>query len=634
MSEILDKINGPQDLQQLSPAALKQLAEEIRHHITHSVSKNGGHLASNLGAVEVSIAMHYVFNFAKDKLLWDVGHQCYAHKILTGRKEQFEHLRQRDGLSGFPSPAESEYDPFSVGHAGTAVPTAVGMALGAKHKKSDEKIVAFVGDASMVNGTSFEGLNNLNLVKRQLLVVLNDNSMAIDVTQGGIARFLSKVRLTHTYEDIRKTTDNMLEHLPLIGQKMEGAIHNLTKTVRLAVTPNRLFESMNIPYFGPVDGHDISSLIKVFRALKDLNSPAILHVYTKKGKGYSPADDDPTRFHSTGPFEMNGSIEPATRGKYTFTDAFGDAIVDLADKDDKVVAITAAMPDGTGLNNFRKKNPDRYYDVGIAESAAVDIGGGLAKQGMKPVMAIYSTFLQRGFDHMFQEFSLQDLPGVFCIDRSGVVGNDGPTHHGLCDIGYARMLPNFVVAAPANGAEMRAALEFALDCGKPVALRYPRDGVTDEQVELAGCDAPFEMGKSVTVREGSSDIIIAAVGPMVVESLKAAEQLAEEGIDVTVVNARFAKPVDESLVSKIGEGKCIITVEDHGAACGFGSALMERVSQRFATDGFENLGRIVNLAGPDEFIRAGARKVQLDEMGVTAERIAETVRRINAKGNL
>ncbi|MCK5000808.1 MAG: 1-deoxy-D-xylulose-5-phosphate synthase, partial [Anaerohalosphaera sp.] len=441
MSELLNKINSPQDMRLLSVEELKKLAQEVRDHITHSVSQTGGHLASNLGVVDLTIAMHYVFDFFDDKLLWDVGHQCYAHKILTGRKDEFENLRKRDGLSGFPSPDESPYDLFSVGHAGTALATAVGMALGAQHKGTNEKVVALVGDASIVNGVSFEALNNMSLVKRQLLVVLNDNSMAIDVTQGAIAKFLSKVRLTHTYEDMRKTTHNILEHLPVIGGRMEGAIKNFTRTLRMAVSPNRLFESMNIPYFGPVDGHDIGSLVKLFRAISELNRPVILHVYTKKGKGFTPADDDPRKYHSTGPFDINGETGGGAKASRTFTEAFADALVELAEKDERIVAITAAMSDGTGLGKFREKFGDRYYDVGIAESVAVDIAAGLAKQGLKPVVCIYSTFLQRSFDQIFQEVSLQDLPIVFCIDRCGLVGNDGPTHHGMMDIGFLRMMP-------------------------------------------------------------------------------------------------------------------------------------------------------------------------------------------------
>jgi 1-deoxy-D-xylulose-5-phosphate synthase len=632
MTQLLDKINGPEDLRSLSVKDLAALASEIREYITHSVSRTGGHLASGLGVVELAIAMHYVFDFKKDRLLLDVGHQCYAHKILTGRKEQFAALRQRSGISGFPSPAESQYDPFYVGHAGTSIATAIGMALGAQYNQTDEKIVVLVGDASIVNGLSFEALNNLGLVKRQLLILLNDNSMAIDVTQGAIAKFLSKVRLSHTYEDLRRTTRNILEHLPVIGKRVEEALENFKKTLRMAITPSRLFESLNIPYFGPVDGHDIGSLIQLFGAMNHLDRPAILHVYTKKGKGFTPAGEDPCKFHSTGPFELNGKVTIFPKKGRTFTEAFADALVALAAKDDRIIAITAAMPDGTGLGKFRDRFGDRYYDVGIAESVAVDIAAGLAKQGRKPIVCIYSTFLQRSYDQIFQEVALQNLPVIFCIDRSGVVGDDGPTHHGMMDIGFLRMLPNMVLAAPASEAEVKAALDFAVGLDRPVAIRYPRDIVPDGQGGLAGCQSPFELGKSVTVRQGSSDVVIVALGSILTEAVKAADVLAAESTDVSVVNARFAKPIDDEIVSLFYDKKNIITVEDHGLACGFGSALLEAVAKKSLdhkrnTDS-DNMGTIVTLGGPDRFIQVGSRRIQLDEMGASAERIVETVKAV------
>lgn len=628
MSKLLDTINSPSDLRGLSVAELGMLAEEIRDHITHSVSVTGGHLASNLGVVDLTIALHYVFDFKTDRLLWDVGHQCYAHKMLTGRKDDFARLRQQDGLSGFPNPAESEYDVFSVGHAGTAIPTALGMALGAQQKGTDEKIVALVGDASIVNGVSFEGLNNLGLAKRQMLIVLNDNSMAIDVTEGAFAKFLSKVRLSHTYEDIRRRTDKILDHLPVIGKKMEGAIHGFTKTLRMAITPSRLFESMNVPYFGPVDGHDIGSLIKLFKGFKHLDRPAILHVYTRKGKGFSPADDNPSKFHSTGPFDKkdgNGFKKP---GNKTYTQVFGEAIVALAENDKRIVAITAAMTDGTGLGGFREKFPDRYYDVGIAESIGVDVAAGLARQGLKPVVCFYSTFLQRAFDQIFQEVSLQNLPVVFCIDRSGVVGDDGPTHHGLLDIGYLRCLPNLEVITPSGGAELKAALGYAFDSNKPIAIRYPKDSVADEDMTGGGDKPAFESGKSVVLRDTDCDVVLAGCGSVVVEALAAADTLAGEGVKVGVIDARFAKPLDERIVSLYFEGKTIITIEDHSIACGFGSAVMEAIAAKTRTGVVEKSGKIVCLGGPDEFIKAAKRPVQLEIMGVSADAIARVVREL------
>ncbi|MBN1127282.1 MAG: 1-deoxy-D-xylulose-5-phosphate synthase [Sedimentisphaerales bacterium] len=628
MSNILDQIRGPEDLKNLTVEQLESLAEEIRAFITQSVSQTGGHLASNLGVVDVTIAMHRVFDFRKDKLLWDVGHQCYAHKILTGRREAFTGLRQLDGLSGFPSPQESPYDQFFVGHAGTSIATAIGMALGADHAGTDEKVVAFVGDASIVNGLSFEALNNLSLVKRQMLIVLNDNSMAIDITPGAMASFLSRVRLSHTYEDIRKTTRSILEHLPLIGRPMEGALENFKKTLRMQISPSRLFESLNIPYFGPVDGHDISSLIELFEAVGNLDQPAILHVYTRKGKGFTPADNNPTKFHSTGPFVINGDDASVKKGARSYTTAFGDALMEAAETNDKILAITAAMPDGTGLVKFRKKFPDRFYDVGIAESVAVDIAAGLAKQGFRPFVCIYSTFLQRGIDQVFQEVALQNLPVVFCIDRAGLVGNDGPTHHGTMDIGFLRMLPNLVLVSPVCESEMQHAVAFAAAADYPVAIRYPRDVIPNGRIEEICSLHPFALGQSLTIRQGGDTVVLVALGSLVSVAFDAAEMLAEQGVEATVINARFAKPVDQRILKLWQQGSTIITMEDHTLACGFGSAVQEAAGQFHlvsASDESAGPGRILNLAIGDSFLRAGPRKWQLDSVGLSPKRIFEMV---------
>ena len=623
MSELLDKINNPKDLHLFSVDELQELSDQMRHFITHSVSQTGGHLASNLGVIELTVAMHYVFDFTEDKLLWDVGHQCYAHKILTGRKDKFDKLRQSGGISGFPNPNESAYDQFTVGHAGTSIPTALGMALGAQQKKTDEKIVAIVGDASIVNGVSFEALNNLGLCKRQMLIVLNDNSMAIDETPGSVAKFLSRIRLSHTYDDMKRSANNLLEHLPLIGRRMENALESVKKTLRMAVSPNKLFESLNIPYFGPIDGHDIGTMIEVLRTLANFDGPAMLHVYTRKGKGYSPADSNPSKYHSTGPFEINGESTHCSKPSVTFTKAFADALVNCARQDDKIIAITAAMTDGTGLGRFRKEFPQRFYDVGIAESVAVDIAAGLARQGLKPVVCIYSTFLQRAYDQIFQEVSLQNLPVVFCIDRAGAVGNDGPTHHGMMDIGFIRMMPNMIVLCPSCNAEVEEALKFALSCGKPVAIRYPKDAVPNDGIDTSECRQPFETAKSVTLKHGQSDIVLAACGSVLDQAVKAADILAAEGIDATVINARFAKPIDKALCSMVIDGKTVITVEDHGLAGGFGSALGEMVT---AARPEKISGCLISLGAKDEYIDVDTRINQLERFDVSAQKIADTAR--------
>ncbi len=645
MSKLLEQINSPADVKRLSIPELKELAEEIRQFILDSVSKTGGHLASNLGVVELTLALHSVFDFKTDKLLWDVGHQCYTHKIITGRKEKFDRLRHYDGISGFPNPAESEYDQFAVGHAGTSIATAIGLALAeqiktqnraecsdppapdTEHKTQNESnIVAMVGDASIVNGTSFEALNNLGLVKRQLLIVLNDNSMAIDATVGAMAKYFSRVRLSQTYEGLRKTTNNILEHMPVIGKSVEETIERLKRSIRMVLPASQMFESMHIPYFGPVAGHDIGSLIELFEAMGHLNHPAILHVYTKKGKGFHPADQGPSKFHSTGPFKINGDTVEKAAGPSgrSFTNAFGEHLTELAEKDDKIVAITSAMCDGTGLMEFSKKFPGRFYDVGIAESAAVDVAAGMAKNGLKPVVCIYSTFLQRSYDHIFQEVALQNLPVIFCIDRAGFVGSDGPTHHGLMDIGFLRMMPNLVLTAPANDIEMKLALEFALSEDKPVVIRYPKEIVPPKEFVRAACAKPFTLGKSVTVkRSKSSAVAVVSYGNVLTEALKAAALLAKEKIAIDVVNGRFAAPVDDKIISLLDQGKSIVTVEDHSIACGFGSAVLELAAAKgCSTESIRLLG------APRRFIGHNSRDVQLMEAGANAETITETVRKI------
>jgi 1-deoxy-D-xylulose-5-phosphate synthase len=628
----LDQVNGPADLKKLPVPKLEALAAEIRQLILKCVSQTGGHLASNLGAVELTLALHYAFDFQQDKLLWDVGHQCYTHKIITGRKAAFERLRQRGGLSGFPNPKESPYDQFMVGHAGTSIATAVGMALAEQLKatspeyRSSPRIVAVVGDASIVNGNSFEALNNLGLVKRQLLIVLNDNSMAIDPTVGAVSKYFSRFRLSHTYEDLRRTTKNILEHLPGIGKSVDEAMEKLKKSIRMVVPPSQLFESMNIPYFGPVDGHDIESLVRLFTALGQVNHPVLLHVYTKKGKGFRPADTGPTQFHSTGPFKINGDCVESTAEKngHSYTEVFGAALTELAEKDRRIVAITSAMCDGTGLMEFRQKFPDRLYDVGIAESTAVDVAAGMAKSGLRPVVCIYSTFLQRSFDQIFQEVALQNLPVVFCVDRAGLVGSDGPTHHGLMDIGYMRILPNMVLTAPADAVEMKRVLEFALTHNQPVVIRYPKDTVPAKKFVCATSNIPFELGKSVSVRRDEKPAIkIVSYGTLLGEAVKAAKILGDEGVETEVINARFAAPLDESIVADLSKSRGLITIEDHFTACGFGSAVLELA----AAKGLDKASIRV-LGAPRRLIGHDSREAQLMEVGITADEIVQTARQM------
>jgi len=641
MGELLETINSPGDLKRLSVDQLKELAGEIRQLMVSSVSQNGGHLASNLGAVELTLALHYVFDFKADKLLWDVGHQCYTHKIITGRREAFRQLRQADGVSGFPNPSESIYDPLTVGHAGTAIPTAIGMALAEQIKRTgrahgeppppEPRVVAFVGDASIVNGSSFEGLNNLGLVRRQLLIVLNDNSMAIDATVGALAKYFSQMRLSHTYEDIRRTTTHVLGHVPRIGRSMEEAMERLKKHIRMVLPGSQIFESLNIPYFGPVDGHDVASLVPLFDALGHFDHPVLLHAYTRKGEGFAPAHQGPSRFHSTGPFVINGhGVEsPSQPSRPSFTDVFGQCLTELAQKDDRIVAITSAMCDGTGLVDFRNQFPQRFYDVGIAESVAVDMAAGLAHGGLRPIVCIYSTFLQRSFDQIVQEVALQDLPVIFCVDRAGFAGPDGPTHHGMMDIGFLRMMPNMVLCAPANDLEMKQALEFALHCDHPVVIRYPKEAIPLPDLAPEVCKAPFELGQAVVVKDvREADLVIVAYGTLLSEALMAQRILASQDIEVGVVNARFAAPIDRRLLEWLEKGKKIITLEEHQLACGFGSAILEMAAA--AKTGNVKLDAIRTLGAPLAFIRHDTRQSQLIQVRLSVDEIVKAARQMLA----
>jgi len=608
----------------LSTEELAQLAREIRHLIMTSVSRQGGHLASNLGIVELTIALHIVFDFARDRLVLDVGHQCYVHKILTGRTDQFDMLRKAEGISGFPNPQESEYDPFFVGHAGTAVASALGLALGAQYRQSDEKIVAVVGDASIVNGLSFEGLNNTNLLDRQMLIILNDNNMAIDKTQGAFAKYLTRVRVSRPYEHIQRRTELMVRRLPFFSDIIKETLDRFKGSLKTTLLGRQPLEQLGIPFFGPIDGHDLPRLIKILTAIRKINHPVILHVHTDKGRGFVPATEDPCTFHSPRPFKLNGDIASfGERLDKSFTTVFSRSLRDLLKADQRIIALTAAMPDGTGLVKLRDEFPDRIIDVGIAESAAVDIAAGLAATGFRPIVAIYSTFMQRAFDQVFQEVALQNLPVVFCMDRAGLVGGDGAVHHGFCDISTLRTLPNMILLAPADGEELTGALNFAIGCDQPCAIRYPRDIA---QPVLDGQQAkPFELGKSAWLRQGS-DAVILAYGCLAHQAVLASDKLSKADISVGVVSARFAKPMDEQLLRELladGKDMPVITLEDHALAGGFGSAVLE-----FAQQQRLDTRNITRLGMPDRFVHQNSRNSQLKETGLDPDSIAEHIYKV------
>jgi 1-deoxy-D-xylulose-5-phosphate synthase len=620
MKSILSLISSPSDVQQLSLSELEELAAEIRERIISVVSRNGGHLASNLGVVELTVALHRVFDFSRDRLLWDVGHQCYVHKLLTGRNQRFDTLRQARGISGFPNKAESEYDLFNVGHAGTAIATAVGLARGDQALGRDRRVVALVGDASIVNGVAFEGLNQAGLLKRQFLVILNDNSMGIARTQGALATYLARFRVSSLYEEVKHQVATLLPKVPVVGKSVQDALEHIKQGVKATVSPHQIFEQLGFLYVGPVDGHDLRHLIDLLQLLKDVAQPVLLHVHTEKGRGCQWASRDPCAYHSPGKLEVCGdSASPVESERKSWTSAFADALSRVAQEDERVYALTAAMPDGTGLAKFRRVLPDRCLDCGIAESCTVDVAAGMARSGLRPVACIYSTFLQRAFDQVFQEVVLQGLPVGFCIDRAGLVGGDGAVHHGYLDISYLRVFQGMVLMAPADEPELEQCLRLGLKLNGPWAVRYPRDSVP----EPLGDPPPFLLGRSRVMREGP-DASILAYGSQVAGALEAARRLEQEDLFVSVVNARFAKPIDEDMVTTaVTRGGPVITVEDHSLAGGFGSAVLETANRLgLPTD------RIIRLGlAAERFYEHGPRAGQLAEAGIDAVGIVATVRR-------
>ena len=626
---LLPRITTPHQLRRLTEPQLTQLAAELREKIIAVVSRRGGHLASNLGIAELTIALHYVFDFAHDRLLWDVGHQCYAHKLITGRAGAFEMLRQSGGPSGFPTPAESQYDLFATGHAGSAISTAAGLSWADQSANRKNKVVAVVGDASIVNGLSLEGLNNAALLGRQFLIVLNDNSMAIDRTHGAMAHALDRIRMTQTYSGIKQSAENVLQHMPL-GKEINDAIRNIKAGLKTTLHGGQIFEALGLEYFGPVNGHNIHDLIRILRRLSEIDRPVLLHVHTQKGRGAEYAVEDPCRFHSPSAYTIeNGKAVFAKKARPTWTQAFGRALVELGQRDERIVAITAAMPDGTGLVKFREQFPLRYIDVGIGESHGVAMAAGLAKAGLRPVVAVYSTFMQRAFDQIFQEVCLQNLPVLLCMDRAGLVGSDGAVHQGFADIAFLRVLPKMVLMAPADGEELKAAMELALSLGGPAAIRYPRDEVA---TDLAAPCPPFELGKARIISGGGAtegsvspdaDGIFLCYGTMVEPAMEAAAALeTSDGLRIAVVNARFAKPLDVPLISRlIATGKPVITLEDHSAIGGFGSAVIEMASARGL-----NTSRVRVMGIPDRFISHATRAQQLAECGLDCATLGSTMK--------
>ncbi len=620
MERLLDTIQVPEGIRQLNREQLLQLAVEVRERIVDSVSLTGGHLSSNLGTVELAIALHRVFDSPKDKLVWDVGHQAYPHKILTGRSKQFDTLRQTDGLSGFLSIYESPHDIFGAGHAGTACSAAVGLAYARDLLKTDSRVVAIVGDGGLTAGMSFEALNHAGQLQKDFMVVLNDNSWSISKNVGALADYLNRIITGQVYNRAKADLERLIGSLPSVGSSMLKMLHHTEEHLKGMIVPGTWFEEFGFRYFGPIDGHDLFKLIDTLESLKKLSGPILLHCITQKGKGYPPAEEAPLKWHGATPFDKVVGKPHKKTGDKAYTDIFSEILVAEARKDPRICAITAAMTTGTGLTKFAEEFPERFLDVGIAEQHAVTLAAGMARSGLKPVTAIYSTFLQRAFDQIVHDVALQNLPVIFAVDRAGIVGADGATHQGIFDMSFLRMIPNMTVFVPSNEAEMVGMFKTALEHAGPIAVRYPRIEITGEYPNWLETPA-VPLGQSCILREGSG-IAILAIGTMVSESLEAAERLSDEGLNPCVVDMRCLKPLDHAVLRHLTTQKveAIITVEEHTLMGGFGSAVMEAWAE-------ESLPpvRMLCLGIKDHFVEHGTREVILNRMGLDAEGIAKSV---------
>lgn len=618
---ILERVDSPADLRKLSYSELETLAEEIREYILQTVARTGGHLAPNLGVVELTIALHLAFDSPRDKIIWDVGHQCYVHKILTGRRDRFSSLRQYGGLSGFPKLRESVHDCFETGHSSTSISAALGMALARDLSGEDFSVIAVIGDGALTGGMAYEALNHAGQLGTRLIVVLNDNEMSIAKNVGAMAEYLSRLRTDPLYYRSKEEIEEVLRRIPNIGPRIVRAVERFKDSVKYLLVSGIIFEELGFTYLGPIDGHNIKLLRRVFERAKMLNGPVLIHVNTKKGKGYAPAERNPDKYHGIGPFDLKTGT-PYSKGKApTYTQVFGEFICHLAEKNPRLVAITAAMVDGTGLREFAQRFPKRFFDVGIAEQHAVTLAAGLARGGYQPVVVIYSTFLQRAYDQIIHDVALQQLPVVFALDRAGIVGEDGETHQGLFDLSYLRSIPGMIIMVPKDQNELAVMLANALEYKKPTAIRYPRGNGSNLVFEYK--PAAIAPGQGEVMREGE-DMVILAVGPLVYAALEAAERLEKERRSVAVINCRFVKPLDEGLILKWAEKtQRVITLEENVLAGGFGSAVLELL----AAHGFK--GEVVRIGIPDCFVEHGAPEILRHKYGLDAEGIIASIK---AKG--
>ncbi len=623
MDSLLAQIKSPTDLKRLEKKQLPQLAEELRERIVATVATNGGHLGSSLGVVELTIALHRVFDSPQDKIVWDVGHQAYAHKLLTGRQEQFPTLRQLDGLSGFPKRNESEHDCFDVGHSSTSISAALGMAAARDIQGRDNKVVAIIGDGSLTAGMAFEALNHAGGLKEKLVVILNDNEMSISRNVGALSSFLSRKMTSDAFLRFKKETEQLLGYVPRIGRDLVNIAKRAEESLKGFMTPGMLFEGFGFDYFGPLDGHNIEELAETLRNVAQIKGPVLLHVLTKKGKGYQPAEQNPRKFHGVGPFDsMTGEVcvsktVPAAK---SYTAVFGETLIDLAGADQRLVAVTAAMAAGTGLTKFAEKFPERFFDVGIAEQHAVTFAAGLASQGLRPLVAIYSTFMQRSYDQVLHDVCLQNLPVTLAMDRGGLVGADGPTHHGVFDLSFLRHLPNMTLAVPRDEAELQRIMLTAAMAPGPFAYRYPRGSGVG--VPLLQTIEPLPIGKGELLREGGDGVLI-AVGSMVQEALTAAERLRAQGVEIAVVDGRFVKPLDyELILAQAEHAPFVMTVEENALQGGFGSAVLELL----ADNGLSV--PVIRVGIPDQFVEQGTQSELRALLGLNVDGLIDKIRSV------
>lgn len=614
---ILDQITRENDIKSVKDEWLPNLAEEIREFLIEKISNTGGHLASNLGVVELTIALHRELNLPDDKIIWDVGHQSYVHKILTGRKAGFDTLRQYGGMSGFPKRKESDCDCFDTGHSSTSISAGLGYVAAQALLKQEHTVVSVIGDGALTGGMAIEALNNASRLKRNFIVILNDNKMSIAENRGGIATILNNIRTAGSYEELKSGVTTTLSKIPVYGDKVVNKIRKAKSSIKQLVIPGMLFEDMGITYLGPVDGHNIEELRKVIRMAKRVNNAVIVHVLTEKGKGYGPAERHPARFHGTEPFVIEDGTPKKKKDKAGYTDVFSSTMVRLGQQDDKIVAITAAMPDGTGLMKFSREFPDRFYDVGIAEAHGVTFAAGMAAAGMKPVLAVYSSFLQRGYDQVLHDVCIQNLPVTFAIDRAGLVGSDGETHQGVFDLSYLGNIPNMTIMAPKNKWELSDMIKFAINYNGPIAVRYPRGTACDQYKEMR---EPIQHGKAEVLKRGK-DVVLFALGNMVEHGWKTAEILEQAGMECTVVNARFAKPFDKDLLRQLAsDHHMLVTLEDNVLAGGMGEQVLAFVQEE------QLYKRTISFGIEDKFVEHGSVDLLQEALGLTPAHMAGRIR--------